>query len=173
MTKSPFLWLAGAAGVLGGAVAGNALGSFPVLDKEAVGAFYQSHEDSAFSGEAPSAALPDHYPLVTRNGTVPVAELANRGLYSQARYRDLYQPADYDAKALAEADYYQNVAEPRDEGDDESLRVGDPAPQRAAVNANPAAIDSASPLTLAEGPATIGSQGRARLIDVKATLAMR
>ena len=57
-----------------------------------------------FAADAPPVELtPDHYPLVTPRGTIAVADLSERGLYSQARYRstDAYQaiqlaPARYD-----------------------------------------------------------------------------
>ena len=174
MTKSPLLWISGLAIALGGAVAGNALGSTPVIGRSAIGAFYQSHEDSAFADDTSSDVLPDHYPLVTRRGTVPVAELADRGLYSQARYRDVYAAADYDRAAFAQVDYAQDFAEPRYEGQDESLRIGDPVPQRRALATERAVVEKpSSPLALEVGPATLSPASDAKLIDVTATLAMR
>ena len=100
MTKSPFLWLAGVTCALGGAVAGNALGSTPVIARPAIGTFYQSHDDAVLSDDTASTLLPDHYALVTRERTVSVAELADRGLYSQSRYRGVYTSSDDLAGAM-------------------------------------------------------------------------
>ena len=173
MTHSPFLWLAGVACALGGAVAGHALGSAPVIHRPAIERLYQSHDDGAVSDRA-SYALPDHYALVTRNGTVPAAELADRGLYSQERYRDLYATADYEAASHAEADDPDPASRSQYWGDDEALRIGDPALQPEMVPANLGADERPSePLTFADGAEAASQTGDARLIDVSATLAMR
>ena len=87
MTKSPVLWGAGLACALGGAVAGTALGSTPVVDRPIIGTFTQAHDSASLSRGDGAAALPDHYPLITRHGTIPVEQLAERGLYSQTRFR--------------------------------------------------------------------------------------
>ncbi len=167
MTKSP-IWGAGLACVLGGAVAGNALGSTQPLDRSTIQTFYQSHEMA--EGRAEEAVRPpDHYPLVTRNGTVPVGELATRGLYSQARYRAYLYPAEY---APAEVGYeeYRPGEEWRDAPTREALALGDPHVQTEDAMTE---SDGAEPLQLAAGPANVESVGQAKMVDVNAALAMR
>jgi hypothetical protein len=144
------------------------LGSTPILDRPTIGTFYQTHEDNGFENAGERESPPDHYPLETRAGTVPVAELGMRGLYSQARYRALtyayvsdYRPAEFAAD-------YQPASY---ESDDESVRIGDPAPA-ARLPESPEARPEA-PLQLAAGPASIAPEGQAKLIDVQATLALR
>ena len=169
MTMSPMLWGAGLACALGGAIAGNALGSTPPLDRSTIAMLYQTHETTegmSAEGERP----PDHYPLVTRNGTVPVGELAMRGLYSQRRYQAYLYAADY---APAEAVYedYQPGEEWRDERTREALAAADAANH--SEFAADAEKEAVLPLQLAAGPATVSPEGNAKLIDVQATLAMR
>lgn len=88
MSRSPLLWGAGLVCALGGAIAGTSLGSSPLVAASATAEYYQQHEfSSARLPDAGAAAMPDRYPLVTPKGTVPVAQLSERGLFSQARYR--------------------------------------------------------------------------------------
>ena len=75
-------------------------------------------------------ALPDHYPLVTPQGRFEVHELADRGLYSQARYAP-YPYDDYEAE-LARAEL-------------EAAYEAETEPRAAAIE----------PLELAEGPASL------------------
>ena len=174
MTKSPMLWGAGLACALGGALTGNALGSAPILNRPAIGGFYQSNGDSAFSEESSGPMpLPNHYALVTRAGTVPVAELAERGLYSQARFRSDYASIDYEAARYAASDFAEDAYGPQYQGDDESVRIGDARAQ--ANTRNPELAGSGSPrtpLALADGPAAVSRVGDAKLIDVGAALAL-
>ena len=168
MTKSPMLWGAGLACALGGAVAGTALGSTPILDRPVSGSLYQSHDDTASQGQG-ERQLPDHYPLVTREGTVPVAQLAERGLYSQSRYRGYYY-ADY-TPPEAQLDEYRPGEEWRDEATREAFAMADRA-----ASPDPASepeTQAGQPLQLAAGPASVESQGEAKLVDVNAALAMR
>lgn len=83
-------WLAApllGAAMLAGAMSGEAIGSAPVIARHTepppiairAAAFERSPARSA-----PARRLPDHYPLVTPTGTVPVAALASHG-----RFRDL------------------------------------------------------------------------------------
>lgn len=168
MTKSPMLWGAGLACALGGAVAGTALGSTPILDRSTFETFYQLHDDTASQARG-ERQLPDHYPLVTREGTVPVAQLAERGLYSQSRYR-AYVYADY-TPAEVQLDEYRPGEEWRDEATREAYamadRAGSPEPSREPET------EAGEPLQLAAGPATVESQGEAKLVEVDAALAMR
>lgn len=155
------LWGAGLACALGGAVAGTALGSTPILDRPALGSFYQSHETAA--GAARREMLPDHYPLVTREGTVPVAALADRGLYSQRRYRAVYYAADYGPGHAPDA---YEPDQPNYESTDQSVRIGDP-------DHAPPMVQDSEPLDLAAGPASLTQGGGAKTINVEAALAMR
>lgn len=162
MTKSPILWGAGLACALGGAFAGNAVGSTPPLDRSTIAMIYQSHV-GAVQDARPRELLPNHYPLVTMQGTVPVTELATRGLYSQRRYRALFQAVDYtpvqSEAATDPAEAYAGYQTPG-----ESAQAGDTQPTEV----------PAQPLQLAAGPATVAiTRGNAKLIDVQATLAMR
>lgn len=172
MSKSTVLWGAGLACALGGAVAGNALGSTPVLDRPTIGNFYQMHQ-TAGEQDTGREPLPDHYPLVTRSGTVPVAELGMRGLYSQARYRAYGYSDGYTSAELATADYQPPENSRPYHGRDDT-GMGDPVPNtQAPLGAGAGPSESAGPLQLAAGPAALGAGGSAKLIDVKATLAMR
>ena len=175
MTKSPMLWGLGLACALGGAVAGNALGSAPLIDKSGIVAFYQSHEDAVFSRQTAEAALlPDHYALVTRGGTVPVAKLSDRGLYSQARYRGVYAADVNQQPRYEEANFPGVSVQSRYEGDDESVHVGDSVSQPPMGRTNGTIQEAPSaPLALSAGPGTVARAGHAKLIDVNATLAMR
>lgn len=151
---------AGIACALGGAVAGNALGSAPVLDRSTLATLYQSHDSEA--PEESERVLPDHYPLVTRSGTVPVAALGERGLYSQARFRPLRMMEELPPQAELAA------WEPERWVDDDP-----PAPPSAEGVSEPEADDAAQPLHLAEGPVAVADEGTAKLVNVSATLAMR
>lgn len=153
MTRSPLLWGIGLACALGGAIAGNALGSIPITDRSVVSTFYQSHE-TAVAEPAERGALPDHYPLVTRNGVVPVAELSDRGLFSQARYR-VFRPAD----AFA----FETAPDPRPR-----RGAGEPIDTQKVEADGPAPLE---PLEMAHGPAQLTMPGK--IIDVQAALAMR
>lgn len=151
MTMSPMPLLAVLACALGGAIAGNAVGSSPVTDRSTVETYYQSHA-SAPLDVAEQRALPDHYPLVTGRGVVPVAELSDRGLFSQARYRRLEAFVDYPSME-------------GDVGPGENFIDGEPG------DLGPPVPEPPPPLELARGPAQL--PGGAKMIDVQAALAMR
>lgn len=171
MTKSPMLWGAGLACALGAAVAGNALGSTPVVDRPTIGFYYQTHDAAPYPVGASSAPLPDHYPLVTRSGIVPVAELGTRGLYSQARYRpDSYAVNDGPAGYAPPGGNPEASSPDYEFGDSSPTRNDGATPGRQATAS--AETGPAAPLQLASGPASVSS-GKARMIDVNATLAMR
>lgn len=172
MTWSPVLWGASLASALGGALAGNAVGSTPMLDRPTIGNFYQSHEDSAVGVEAVSQPLPDHYPLVTPEGVIPVAALSTRGLYSQARYRPYAYAGDYLPPEPGIGDYSadhfaeQSALEPHlATADHREEAEGRPTAQDSGTAASESAGFDSGPLTVA--------RGRAKLIDVEATLALR
>lgn len=163
------LWGAGLACALGGAVAGTAVGSTPILDRPTLGVYYQSHQAAEHAQDATLRPLPDHYPLVTREGIVPVAQLSERGLFSQARYRAMYGATDYAPLAMSEAAYEPATDDavasaPVDAG----LRVGDP------VEPGPRTDVPPPPLELAAGPASVpANSGRAKTINVETVLALR
>ena len=81
MTQAPVLWGAALVCALGGAIAGNALGTTPITDRAALDSYYQMHETGGAVGQIENRALPDRYPLVTRSGVVPVEQLSERGLF--------------------------------------------------------------------------------------------
>lgn len=164
MTRPPMLWGAGLACALGGAVAGSALGSTPMLDRSTIAMMYQEHETAPVA-ESARDALPDHYPLVTKAGTVPVGELGMRGLYSQARYRAYLYAADYTPEEIAvddgQEEWRMTSADP--------TAIDEPTTQPAAATDT----EGSDPLQLAAGPANVESTGHAKLVNVNAALAMR
>lgn len=174
MTMSSILFGAGLACALGGAVIGTGLGSTPIGDRTAVGLYYQTHPSSA-GGSPPTEALrPDHFPLVTPWGTVPVERLAERGLYSQARYRMLAaDPADRDAR-FADSGADSHGPGPGSGWIEEPRSPANGGPQTAQfAMLDTADAGSRAPLELAQGPATVPNSGNARMIDVAAALAAR
>ncbi|GMM92626.1 hypothetical protein [Qipengyuania sp. MTN3-11] len=66
---------------IGGATAGMSIGASPMVAKGIGGSESFGREDGAISSAfyEPRPRQPDHYPLVTPQGTVPIAELALRG----------------------------------------------------------------------------------------------
>lgn len=150
---------AGLACAVGGAIAGNALGSAPVLDRSTLTTLYQSHETVAKAES--DRTLPDHYPLVTRAGTVPVAALSERGLYSQARYRAFMAVDDAPRQPEPAAWEPENWAEP-----------APPAPEQATDEPAFEEAEPAEPLQLAAGAAGVTATGGAKLVKVSAALAM-
>lgn len=169
MTRSPILWGAGLACALGGAVAGSALGSTPMLDRSTIASLYTVH-DTAYGHKAAADAPPDQYPLVTREGTVPVAELGTRGLYSQARYRAYAYAMNRLSAETETAEWQPDAQFAHYESSDEGPRGGD---AEIPVEAGHDEQVRSEPLELAAGPATVTAPGHAKLIDVQATLAMR
>lgn len=176
MISSPITWGAGLACVVGGAIAGTALGSTPVIERASVAELLP--QTSAFAADiAPtirSEQLPDHYPLVTRRGTVPVDQLAERGLYSQPRYRAFYAPLDYEPLSAIPDDYH--IDDYRSQRDEPSYTARDNSAQLGERPAPPSQEetrrrDLVVPLRLAEGPATLGRTVQPIRIDVTAELA--
>lgn len=132
MTKSPVLWGAGLVLAAGAAAAGNALGSLDPVDRGYALAYWQDHPvPSTGRNPRPIAATPDRYPLVTPAGTVPVDRLADRGLYSQRRYREVFAEAsgfriDTDQPSVDEP--REAMVETRLAKAEEPLPVVSPAP---------------------------------------------
>lgn len=161
MMSSPILWGAGLACALVGAVAGSAVGSTPMLDRSTIAELASVGSGGGEAGGGASAArnalLPDHYPLVTRQGTVPVAALSTRGLYSQKRYQVAMLYNDGEA-AMHDAPY---------DPDADGLHYASEPPSLGAVPAMPD-----GPHEVSAGPATDQHDGEAKIIDVSATLAL-
>ena len=150
------------AGGMGAGVAGNAVGSAPMLPTSTIARLYPQHDVAApvLAGNIPP---PDQYPLVTPDRIIPVTGLALRGLYSQARYlapADLYydgaggDPGEPPATAAAAAEPPRQVA-----GGEAAAATGVQEPGAGAVASAEPARESAG--------------GMARTIDVAAALAMR
>lgn len=146
IAKSPVLWALGLACLAGGAAAGHAVGSAELRRPSTLGIV----EDASRIGTSriqARAPMPDHYPLVTRAGTIPVAALATRGLYSQARYQHQHVATEPPALAALASD------------------TG-PAPGAGlALVEDPAAGPPAADVTI--------ERGGSRFVDVKAVLAMQ
>lgn len=158
MMSSPILWGAGLACALVGAVAGSAVGSTPMLDRSTIAELASVGSGGGGGASAArNALLPDHYPLVTRQGTVPVAALSTRGLYSQKRYQVAMLYDDGEA-AMHDAPY---------DPDADGLPYASEPPSSGAVPAMPV-----GPHEVAVGPATDQHDGKAKIIDVSATLAL-
>lgn len=131
MTRSPMLWGAGLVCALGGAIAGTGLGSSPVA-ASATTEYYQKHETSAGrESTAAVAVMPDRYPLVTARGTVPVEQLSERGLFSQARYRVIDRQAFVEPDSYGAGDYAAPIEDRMVKSAPE--QVSGPAPEAAAV----------------------------------------
>lgn len=172
MSQSPMLWGAGLACALGGAIAGTMLGSSPLIAAGTSAVYYQDHSSDDELKDPEERLLPDHYPLVTRQGTVPVTQLSDRGLFSQARYRAIFTPTD-PTGGYARADLPEH--EPRFERADRSADLGEaPAPSHLASGTT-VVSDASPPLPLANGPATLpaANGGSAKMVNVSAVLAMR
>lgn len=102
-----------------GAIGGASIGASPILRADAAEAYAASSgslgsSERWQSGERP----PDHYPLVTPQGTIPVAELALHGrlrdrtgawwtdqdeVLLDASYENAYSDEEIDALAMADA----------------------------------------------------------------------
>ncbi len=97
MTPPPIdrRWFAAAiAVVVAGAVSGSAIGTAPMLDRSdsSIPAASPRTEIGAFAFDRDQAP-PDHYPLVTPTGTIPVAQLALHGRLRNARHGWWEEPA--------------------------------------------------------------------------------
>lgn len=90
-------WLAlpllGAA-MLAGAMSGEEIGSAPVIARHAdpPPIAVRAAEFDGAAGSTTARRLPDHYPLVTPSGTVPVAALASHGRYRDRHETGIEQP---------------------------------------------------------------------------------
>lgn len=93
--------------VLAGAQSGTAIGSMPVTDHQAGLAFERPAARPPQPAPPVRQDLPNHYPLVTPNGTIPVAALALHGRLRGSRDALWEEPA---AVALR-ADYGDELSE--------------------------------------------------------------
>ena len=96
------------------------------------------------------AALPDHYPMVTSNGKVEVAELSTRGLYSQQRFG--WRSASYDPEPVP-------------------AYIDEPDPAFASVGENAPPVIEDAPMAAPVQPLRIeATSDGPRVIDVAAVL---
>lgn len=151
MTSFPMAWGAALVCALGGAVAGNAVGSAPIFSRSAITAAYEPGETSTIDRRE-LRPLPNHYPLVTPNGVVEVAQLSDRGLFSQARYR---------LRHLVETDPIETLADPYE------IVEYTPSEGSAPVLAD----EPSAAVTGSDNHST--DINTAKIIDVEAALAMR
>lgn len=159
---------------LAGAVSGATINTTPLARGIDGWDHVPRHElsDSAIEAEERSAALPDHYPLITPNGRIEVSELRDHGLYRNRRYgarwtAGWYEPDEEPAYTVVEADYRYVP----DERFDSMRRTATPVP----APAQP--LDLEEPALLAADaapmvPAQV-AQVKPRTIDVTAALAAR
>jgi hypothetical protein len=99
---------------LAGALAGNSLNTTPLQPAGDPLATIPRHE-SDFTGNIAFGGfdIPDHYPLVTRHGTIPVEELTFHG---RLRGQDIYAPREPDA-GEADVPATDNLAPTPDDGE--------------------------------------------------------
>ena len=178
MQVSPKILGALSAVVIAGAVSGASIGQTTIkqrgVEYDHAPSYEQSFEQQASDTSEP---LPDHYPLVRQGKTIPVAELRDSGLYSNARFRRTFYDTDFADAALNEAppEPYEYAAEP----EPPVARTIDLA------QAQPMARNAVQPLEL-DAPAETGpaivqapaqptpvTAGNARTVDVNAVLAAR
>ena len=160
--SSPMIWGAAFACAFGGAVAGTALGSTPMLAPGQHGDLMMNTDDGSLFDQASfDMDLPNHYPLVTPRGTVPVERLSDRGLYSQVRYRAMYYADSFDNPELADyhIDTYRGTQEePQFARNDESYLAGAqssmaPRRDRSVVRSTRAASSLKAPVVVTKGDA--------------------
>ncbi|MBD3731002.1 MAG: hypothetical protein IE933_15025 [Sphingomonadales bacterium] len=126
MKVPPLLLGACALACLTGASLGATTNTRPLGDADSPLAGLPSHTASAAQYALASTDTPDHYPLVTPQGTIPVADLAIHG-----RLRDEYRALEGYRSAPPVADY-----------------IPDPAPQPAiAMRGEPTAPQASAPLS--------------------------
>ena len=180
MKITPQLLAAVAVVAIGGAVSGAAIGDSPVLPRSSQETLPQAQV--AFVPSSPRSSSerpPNHYPLKTQEGTVPVAELALHGRYrdtaharSMMRAREAeLRPAEYagnyydeaEVERLAYADAYTQRA---DQAQSMNSRYPDPQQADAArVQQTPAEVVATAPADTVEIRV-----GNAKSIDVAAAL---
>lgn len=114
MKASPLFLGACAFASVAGAIGGATTNTTPIQNA-GIGMDMLPERMIAFDssdGENPAIAPPDHYPLVTPQGRVEVAELSIRGLYAQQRFG--WRPANYDTEpepAFVDEPSYDRFAE--------------------------------------------------------------
>ena len=174
---------------LGGAVSGAYIGTSPVLEREArdslpEASIIMASNPSAGSSERP----PDHYPLVTPERTVPVAELALRGRLRDsahahwmrgdsgagtqlAAYNDIeYSDEDLYRLAREKALIAYTASEPRLQDASSEIAYSDSHVAGHSPSAGSAPL--APPERVAPSSATTSRKiGNAKVVDVAAALA--
>lgn len=80
-----------ALGIIAGAAGGTSINTRPIANAADTFASIPDAPIVRFAGAQQTEALPNHYPMTTPEGTIPVEELAYRGRYRDtARYMDAY-----------------------------------------------------------------------------------
>lgn len=172
MQRTQMIVAAGVA-ALGGAVSGAAINTKPLPRGFDAWDHVARPELTAsqFEVEDHRPPPPNHYPLVTPQGRIEVAELRNHGLYRNRRFAFVggwYEPAEEPAFHMVEADY-QYV--PDDFSGDASPPPAAPPPRpSAAPERTVATAADAEPLDLEE-PVELAV--KPRVINVPAELAGR
>ena len=128
---------------IAGAMGGATIGASPIMVERAEAVETPDARFVIATASTPEKPLPDHYPLVTPDGTIPVEELALHG-----RFRDEYSGAETNTVSL-EADYDDFY----DAGELDRLANGpaivSPSPSAEAPVAAPSLDFSDGPATLA------------------------
>lgn len=170
MSHSPVFWGIGLASALAGAVAGTSLGSSPLIAADTSAMYFQTHRTSTGSASAGgNAALPDRYPLVTREGVVPVAALSQRGLYRQARNTAVDAPAPAMAYDRGSDITVERAAR---QSAEDSNRVSDERFEQVMEAHGDGVATPAPPLALAKGPVVVAHRtGSAKIVSVADALA--
>lgn len=189
MKFTPHIIGAAALVTLGGAVSGAYIGTSPVLEREARDSLPEApiimaSNPSAGSSERP----PDHYPLVTPERTVPVAELALRGRLRDsahahwmrgddgegtqlAAYNDIeYSDDDLYRLAREKALIAYTASEPQLQDASGDIAYSDSHAAGQSPSAGSAPL--APPEQVAASPVTASRKvGNAKVVDVAAALA--
>jgi hypothetical protein len=130
LLSSPSILTAVGAVAIGGAVAGATIGNSPVLSKGIGTSLPEqriNYAADAGLGET-GVHTPDHYPLVTPDGTIPVAQLSLRGRLRDTRGSWNAREPDY---IPLDADHPGEYPDQYSEAELAALASWDPAPRDA------------------------------------------
>ena len=171
MKITPQLLAAVAVVAIGGAVSGAAIGDSPVLPRSSQETLPEAQVSFVPGSHKTSAERPpNHYPLETKDGTIPVAELSLHGRYRDtAHARSMMRARDAEQNSVDHAGNYYSDAEVERLAfaEDYGPRPVDPQ-QSAAARTEQA---SAEPVTPEPADFVEMRRGNAKSIDVAAALA--
>lgn len=153
--------------LVAGVASGAVIGKVPPMKYLAAQYYLPQAADGAFAWSE-QKPLPDHYPIVTPEGRFEVYQLAERGLYRQARYApQYYAPQYYDFEAEAAELAYDAPATA-----DDHLATAAVEPIELAAPATIEPVPQVEPAPMAEEPEVVARPaGSSRIIDVAAELA--